>query len=214
MYCILVTYYIPYRNICKEKEGSRMTKIWSFMLIFSLVIALITGNIEMVVTSIMDSSKGAVENVITLIGMMCFWNGMFHIFSKTQAIQKFSKCFSRILSPLFDKKQMNEKAMEYMSLNISTNVIGVGNAATINGIKAMEELQKENNSCDNPTNNMTTFVLLNTASLQLIPTSMIALRATYGSSAPSAIVIPVWIVTFIALTCGIISIKILNKKIE
>ena len=97
-------------------------------------------------------------------------------------------------------------------MNIASNVLGVGNAATVNGIKAMEELQKGNQIKELPNDNIATFVLLNTASVQLIPTSMIALRALYGSQNPSSIIYPVWIVTFIALIVGIISIKILNKK--
>ena len=99
-------------------------------------------------------------------------------------------------------------------MNISTNIIGVGNAATVNGIKAMEELQKMNDSNDSPNDNMTMFVLINTASLQIIPSSMIALRALYGSSNPTSIVIPIWIVTCVALIVGITSIKILNKKMR
>ena len=81
-----------------------------------------------------------------------------------------------------------------------------------NGIKAIKSLHEDNNKNDIPSNNMTTFVLLNTASLQLIPSSMIALRAMYGSSSPSSIVIPIWIVTGLSLIAGIISIKILNKR--
>lgn len=79
-------------------------------------------------------------------------------------------------------------------------------------IKAIKSLHEDNNKNDIPSNNMTTFVLLNTASLQLIPSSMIALRAMYGSSSPSSIVIPIWIVTGLSLIAGIISIKILNKR--
>ncbi len=189
-----------------------MSKIWAFMLIVSIIISLCMGSSDEVITSIMQSGQSGVENVISLIAMTCFWSGMFKIFENTSAIKSFSKIFKKILYKIFNKKELNSKAEEYISMNIATNVIGVGNASTVNGIKAMEELQNENNIKDTPNDNMATFVLINTASLQLIPTSMIAMRALYGSNNPSAIVIPVWIVTIIALIVGLISIKILNRK--
>lgn len=189
-----------------------MSKIWAFMIIFSVVIAFFTGYTENVITCIMESGKNATENVISLIAMTCFWSGIFNIFENTKAISKFGNFFKKFIYKLFDKKELSEKSVEYLSMNIASNVLGVGNAATVNGIKAMEELQKENPIKELPNDNIATFVLLNTASVQLIPTSMIALRALYGSQNPSSIIYPVWIVTFIALIVGIISIKILNKK--
>ncbi len=191
-----------------------MSKIWSFMIIFSIGLAIFTGNAETVINSITNSGKSSVENILTLAGMMCFWSGIFNIFEKTNAIKTFSRFFSRLIVKLFDKDELNEKAIGYMSLNITSNILGVGNASTLNGIKAIEELQKENKNKERPSNNMTTFVLINTASIQLIPTSMIALRSLYGSSNPTEIVVPIWIVTVLALTVGLISIKILNKKME
>ena len=189
-----------------------MSKIWGIMLIVSIVVAIFYGNSGVVISSIITSGKNATENVIELAGMMCFWSGIFKIFENTSFIEIFSKFFKRIISRLFTKKEINEEAMKYMSMNIASNVIGVGNAATLNGIKAIEQLQKENPSKDSPTDNMTTYVLLNTASLQLIPTNIIALRAMYGSISPSSIIVPIWIVTGISLIFGIVSIKFLNKK--
>ena len=189
-----------------------MSKIWSAMLCISIVIAVFFGNPDSVISSIMDSGKSAVENVITLIGMMCFWSGIFNVFEKTSVIKKLSKIFSKTVGFLFSKNNLSDASKEYMCMNITTNIIGVGNAATVNGIKAIKSLHEDNNKKDIPSNNMTTFVLLNTASLQLIPSSMIALRAMYGSSNPTSIVIPVWIVTGLSLIAGIISIKILNKR--
>lgn len=189
-----------------------MSKIWGAMLCISIIIAVFFGNPDSVISSIMDSGKSAVENVITLIGMMCFWSGISNIFEKTSVIKKLSKIFSKTVGFLFSKDNLSNASKEYMCMNITTNIIGVGNAATVNGIKAIKSLHEDNNKKDIPSNNMTTFVLLNTASLQLIPSSMIALRAMYGSSNPTSIVIPVWIVTGLSLIAGIISIKILNKR--
>lgn len=190
-----------------------MSKVWSFMLIFSVVVALATGNVASVLDSVMSSGKSAVENVLQLVGMMCFWSGIFNIFEKTSAIKKFSKVFSVFVSKLFKKEEVNEKASEYISMNICSNVIGIGNAATLNGIRSMEEMQKINKKKDTPNNSMATFILINTASIQLIPTNMIAMRSMYGSTNASSIIVPIWIVTAIALVIGVISIKILNRKL-
>lgn len=190
-----------------------MSKIWSFIIIVGIIIACFMGNVETVIDSVMNGSKSSIENVINLTGMMCFWSGMFKILSETKILKIFAKKFSKILYLLFDKKNLSDEAVEYMSLNITSNMIGVGNAATINGIKSIKELQKINDKKDRPNNNMTTFIVLNAASLQIIPTNMIAMRALYNSENPTAIVIPIWIVTITSLIVGLIAIKILNKKV-
>lgn len=191
-----------------------MSKIWSFMLVFSIAIAIFSGKPEVVINSIMDNGKTSVENVLTLIGMMCFWSGIFNIFENSNKINKISTPIFKIMDKIFDKKEISDKAKEYMSMNITTNILGVGNASTVNALKAIDELQKVNKDKKKPSNNMTTFVLINTASIQLIPTSIIALRSLYGSVSSSSIVVPVWIVTILSLISGLISIKILNKKME
>lgn len=170
--------------------------------------------ISQITSGIMEQSENAINNVISLIGMMCFWSGIFNIFENTTAIDKLSRLINKVISKIFDKRYLSDEAVKYMSLNITTNILGVGNASTINGIKAIEELQKLNVDKDKPNNNMTLFVVLNTASIQLIPTSMIALRTMYNSSDPAGILIPVWIVTVMSLIVGYTTIKILNKTVD
>ena len=194
--------------------GDYMSKIWGIMLGISITIALFLGNPDIVINSIMDSSKNAIENVLTLAGMICFWSGFFKIFESTNILKKLSKLFGKTIGFLFEKRNLSDKSKEYICMNITSNVIGVGNAATVNGIKAIKSLHEDNNKKELPSDNMTIFILLNTASIQLIPSSMIALRAMYGSSNPSFIVIPIWIVTGVSLFFGIVSIKILNKKFK
>lgn len=191
-----------------------MSKIWCTMLIISIIVALFFGNSGTVITSIMNSGKTSTQNVINLIGIMCFWSGIFNVFEHTNAIKKFSTFFSKILSKIFDKSKLSEKSLMYMSMNITSNILGVGNAATLNGIRAIKSLNEDNQDKEKPDDNMTTFVLINTASIQLIPTSIIGLRAAYGSLNPTDVVIPIWIVTAISLIFGLISIKILNKKMR
>jgi spore maturation protein A len=172
-----------------------------------------TGVPNVITSSVISESKIAVENIITLTGMMCFWSGIFKIFEKTSLLDKLSNKVNRIVLKFFNKKELTEEAQKNMALNITSNILGIGNASTINGVKAMEAMAAINKS-DKPTNNMTKFVLINTASIQLIPTSMIALRTLYGSSDPTCILIPVWIITIVSLIAGLISICILNKIIK
>lgn len=189
-----------------------MSKIWSFILVISIIFYIVFGMSGDFIEDIVNSSKNAVQNVLELIGMMCFWSGIFNILEKTSLINDISEKFSKILMKLFKKEELTNDATKYISLNMVSNIIGVGNAATINGIKAMEEMQKVNPDKTKPSDNMALFVLINTASLQLIPTSMIGIRAMYGAQNPGSIILPVIIVTFASLIVGLISIKILNKK--
>ena len=110
-----------------------MSKIWAFMIIISIIVAFFTGCFQNIITNIMESGKNAIENII--------WSGIFNIFENTSAIKKFASVFRKFIYKLFNKEELSEKAIEYMSMNISTNIIGVGNASTVNGIKAMEIAQ-------------------------------------------------------------------------
>lgn len=191
-----------------------MSKIWTFMIIVSLVLAITVGNVGNITNIIMDSSALAVENIVKLAGMMCFWSGIFNILSSTNLVKKLSKFTSRVLKKLFSSGQMSDEAMENISLNVTSNVIGVGNVATVYGIKAVEELNKLNHDKNRANDNMIMFVLINTASIQLIPTGIITLRAMYHSKDVTCIVLPILIVSIVALTVGIIACKIVNKIIK
>lgn len=190
-----------------------MSKIWSGIILLSIIIAFLTGAPQIITGAVMSESKVAVENIITLTGMMCFWSGIFKIFENTSLTDKLSKSVSKIVLKVFNKKELTHEAEKSIISNVTTNILGIGNAATIHGVKAMEEMSSINKS-DKPNNSMTKFVLINTASIQLIPTSMIALRSLYGSTNPTNILIPVWIVTIVSLTVGLVSISILNKIIK
>ncbi len=191
-----------------------MSKIWSFMIISAIAFSFIWGNIGDVPNIIMDSSINATENIVKLIGMTCFWSGMFNILQKTSLIEKLSKIISQCIKKLFRKEEVNDKAMENISLNMTCDMLGVGNAATVYGLKAIEELNKENDDKTRANDSIIMFVILNAASIQLIPTGMITLRAMYNSQNPVEIVPWVWLVTIASLIVGILSCKILNKVIK
>ena len=129
--------------------------------------------------------------------------------SKTQIIEYLSKLLRPITKKLFSN--LNEKSYSNIIMNIIANILGLGNAATPLGLKAMKELQKENECKEELSDNMMMLIVLNTASLQIIPTTIIAVRSSLGSSNPTKIIFPVWISTICAAVVGIICTKIVIR---
>lgn len=191
-----------------------MSKIWAFMIVFSIIVAIVLGTGGDIIKYIATGSTDAVQNIIKLTGMLCFWSGIFNIAKNTSLLENLSKLLTPIINRLFNKKEISHEAREAIGLNIASNIIGVGNAATIYGIKGIEELQKVSKDKTKASDNMVLFVLINAASIQLIPASIIMLRAMYGSKDPTSIVLAVWVVSIVTLIVGVISAKILNKVMK
>ena len=186
--------------------------IWPAFIVISVIYALGTGNIENVSNGIFDSAKSAVELTITFFGTICLWNGIMEIAKQTTLIQKLTKGLKPFIHFLFPEMKQNKQAEEEISMNVVANLLGLGNAATPLGLKAMQTMQKENTKKDTLTNSMAMFIVINTASLQLIPTNVIAIRSSLGSSSPSSIILQVWVATIVAAIVGITATKILMKR--
>lgn len=186
--------------------------IWPIFIGISFIYALISGNIEKVSNGIFESASSAVELTLTFFGTICLWNGVINIAKHTTLMSKLTKFLQPAICFLFPELKNKEKAKEEISMNIVANLLGLGNAATPLGLKAMETMQKENPKKDTLTNSMAMFIVLNTASLQLIPTNVIAIRSSLGSSAPSNMILQVWVATIVAATVGITATKIFSKK--
>ena len=189
-----------------------LNKIWPLFIRISFVYAMLTGNAEELNNGIFDSCKSAVELTITFFGTMCLWSGIMEIARQTTLIQKMTNKLKPIIDFLFPEIKGNKKVNEEISMNIIANILGLGNAATPIGLKAMKSLQEENTKKDTVSNSMAMFIILNTASLQIIPTTVIAIRNSLNSSNPTKIIIPVWIATVSAALAGVIITKILMKK--
>lgn len=186
--------------------------IWPAFIAISFIYALISGNIEQASNGIFESCESAVKLTLTFFGTICLWNGIMNIAKHTSLMQKLTKFLKPIIIFLFPELKNNEQAKEEISMNVVANLLGLGNAATPLGLKAMETMQKENKKTDTLSNSMIMFIVLNTASLQLIPTNVIAIRNSLGSTSPSNIIIQVWIATIIAAIVGITATKIFIKK--
>lgn len=188
-----------------------LNKIWPFFIIISFVYVILNGNLEELNSSIFASMTEAVEISMMLLGTICLWNGIMNIASKTTLLKKLTKLVMPLLKILFPKVKRNSKLYEEISLNMVTNILGMGNAATPIGLKAMTTMQEENIKKDTLTDEMAMFIVLNTASIQIIPTTVIALRSTLGSENPTSIVFPVWVATIFAAVAGITATKLFIK---
>lgn len=183
--------------------------LWPIFIILSITYAIFSGNIESLNGSIFESAESAVNLSLTLLGMTCLWSGIMEVASKTRIIDYLSKMLKPITKRLFS--DLNEKFYNNIIMNIIANILGLGNAATPLGLKAMNELQKENPNKDELSDNMMILIVLNTASLQIIPTTIIAIRSSLGSENPTKIIFPVWISTICAAVVGILCTKMIIK---
>lgn len=186
--------------------------IWPIFIIISFVYGIFSGNVENINNAIFESASDAVELTITFFGTVCLWNGIMQIAIKTTFVQKLTKLLSPMIKFLFPDIKKEEEAYEEISMNMIANFLGLGNAATPLGLKAMKSMQKNNVQKDTLSNSMAMFIIVNTASMQLIPTTVIAIRSSLDSSNPTGIIIPVWIATICAAIAGVIAAKILMKK--
>ena len=184
--------------------------VWPIFIIISFSFAIFSGNLESLNNSIFESTKEAVNLSISLLGTLCLWSGIMEIASKTTLTEKLTKFLKPVLGFLFPNLN-NPKIHKEISMNIIANILGLGNAATPLGLKAMDSMQKENKKKDTLSDSMLMFIVINTASIQIIPTTVIAIRNSLGSANPTSIIFPTWVATIIAAVFGVFVAKILIK---
>lgn len=189
-----------------------LNKIWPAFIILSFLYAIFNGNIEEFNNSIFTSCAQTVDLILKLFGTMCLWNGLMKIVQETSLMRKLTKFISPLMKFLFPTMKKEDKEYKEITINIVANLLGIGNAATPLGLKAMQTMQEKNPQKDRITDSMAMFIVLNTASIQLIPSTVIAVRASLNSANPSQIIVPVWIATIAADVAGIIASKILMKR--
>lgn len=185
--------------------------LWSFIVVASVVLSVVFGNTESLSNALIDSGAGSIELIMTMAGILCLWSGIMKIASESGLTRLFSRLFAPLLKPLFPRLDKESPAFESISMNISANLLGLGNAATPFGLKAMKQLQTLNGNSEEASNEMVVFVVMNTASLQLLPTTLAVLRQSYGSKAPFEIIVPVWISSACALCVALILAVTLNN---
>ncbi len=185
--------------------------IWLGMVILAVVLGGINGKIENVTKSAIESAGASVAVAIGLIGVMALWLGIVKIAEDSGLMSLLAKAIAPVMKLLFPDVPAGHPAMGSMTMNIAANMLGLSNAATPLGLKAMEDLETLNSRPGVATNAMCTFLTINTAGLQLIPATMISIMASAGSKDPTAIIGTTLAASFAALVLGLTAVKILEK---
>lgn len=188
-----------------------MNYIFVFLILISFICAIITGRLDSTVDAIFASSKTAVEIALSLIGIMGFWLGIVNIAKKSGLVETIAKVLKKPIGWVFPDAKENPEAVSNISLNITANALGLSNAATPFGIKAMESMQEKNENKEYATNSMCTFLAINTAGFQIVPATVIAILAAAGMDNPTQIIIPTLIVTSFAFLSALFFAKVLER---
>lgn len=185
--------------------------IWAGLIIIGVVISMFNGNIGAVTDSAISSSKTAVEIAIGLVGVMALWLGLMKVAEEAGLVKALGKALRPIMKRLFPEIPEDHPAVGSIVANVAANFFGLGNAATPLGIKAMQELQELNSNKDEASDAMVLFLAINTSSVTLISSSVIAYRAAANSANITEIIAPTIIATMISTAVAIVSCKTLQK---
>lgn len=186
--------------------------IWFFMIIVGIFIALIHGKIDIVNQAVLHHSQEAVTFAIGLTGIMAVWLGLMNVAEKSGLIKSISKSMGPLIRLLFPEIPKNHPAISAIVMNMVANMFGAGNSATALGLKAMEELQQLNPQKDRATNAMCMFLVINMSSIQLIPLTVLKIRADAGSANPMEIIGATLITTTMNTVIGVLACKILERE--
>ena len=189
-----------------------MKWIFSGLILTSVVFGIFQGRMDAVTGAAISDCGKAVELTITLAGSMCMWSGLMKIAEQSRLTEKISRLFSPAIRLLFSNMHYKSAAAGAITLNITANLLGLGNAATPLGIAAMREMQKTGPHTGVASNNMVMFVVLNTASLQLLPTTTALLRANTGAAVPLDIMPATWAASAVSLLVAILVAKLLAGR--
>lgn len=187
-----------------------LTWIWTAMIVVSVIFGILTGRIDAVSSAALEGAGAAVTLCIGICGITCLWTGIMEVMRRSGISNALKNLFLPFLSLLFPASKRNSVIMESVSANISANLLGLGNAATPLGIKAATEMAAASRG-GAATDDMCTLVVMNTASIQLIPATVAAVRAAAGAHSPFDILPAVWIASLSSVTVGIIIAKLLKR---
>lgn len=185
--------------------------IWFILLASGIIVGAINGRIEEVTMAAISNAEAAVTISLGLIGVMALWLGVMRIAEDSGIVRSIGRALSFITRPLYPDIPPDHPAMGAIVMNMGANMLGLGNAATPLGIKAMKEMQKLNSKKDTASNSMVMFLAINTSAITIIPATVIAIRASAGSANPTEIIGPTLIVTTASTIAAIIAVKVLQR---
>lgn len=181
--------------------------VWTAVILASLILSVFSGVPEKVLESGILGAADGVSILVSLAGIICFWSGILRIAEKGGAAERCQKLVSPLISRLFPETRQKDKIM----LNIIANLFGAGNAATPAGIAAMEGMDAENGNSPRPSREMERFAVMNTASLQLFPTTVISILSSLGAKDPLSIVPYIWLSSAAALFSALFALKLISR---
>jgi len=188
-----------------------MNVLWLIMICSSVVFAIFTGHLEEFTKSIFDGAKSAVEVSLYLLGIVSVWMGITRILEDSGLIHRIAHLFKPLICRLFKNIPGDHPSITAITLNVLANLFGLGNAATPLGIQAMQDLDTLNEEKGVITPEMMTFIVINTASIQLIPFSVIGILASYGHGNPAVVVLPVLISTAISAMTALLVLAVFKR---
>lgn len=186
-----------------------MAWIWTGMAVLSILCGLATGRGDLVAAAAVEGAQAAVELCVSIAGMLCLWTGVMEIMRRSGLAEGLSRLLRPVLSALFPQVSGDRGVMDSISANVSANLLGLGNAATPLGIEAVRRMERK--SPGTASDAMCMLVVCNTASIQLIPTTVASVRAAAGSSAPFDILPAVWLASALSVGVGITSCKLFAR---
>ncbi|MBE6915872.1 MAG: spore maturation protein A [Ruminococcaceae bacterium] len=184
--------------------------IWVVLIVISILFAILSGNISSLSTALIEGAESGVSTVLGITGMMMLWCGVMEVMKEAGLSEKLARALRPVLKKLFPSAKDDESTLSHLATNVSANLLGLGNAATPAGIRAAEGLQRLSGSKE-ASHDLCMLVVINTSSLQLIPTTVAAIRAAQGASAPFDILPAVWFATLVSQAVGILAVLLLRK---
>lgn len=186
-----------------------LNTIWAAMILISFFCALLTGRMEALSQAVFSGAQDALELILSIAGTMALWTGILKIGEKGGFTALLSRWLRPLIRRLLPEYQKDAEAIQAVCMNLTANLLGLGNAATPMGIAAMKAMAKT--SPLRASNSMVRFVVLNTASIQLVPTMLASLRAAAGSRSPFEVLPAIWITSAAALVTGLAASKLLER---
>ncbi len=187
-----------------------MSKIWVGMILVSVVSAILSGKVPELSSAAVEGVRASIDLCLSIGGMILFWSGVMEVMRRSGLMLKLTKILSPLLGRLFPSARRDKETMGDIAANVSANLLGLGNAATPAGMRAAEGLHRLSGS-DSASDELCRLIVINTASLQLIPTTIAAVRATYGAENPFDILPAVWLASATSQTLGIFATVLFSK---
>ena len=189
-----------------------MTVVIVIMLGVSLVFAIVTGSISQVAQATVSGAKSGVELILSIGGTICLWSGLLEVMNRSGMAGKISKMLRPVIRLIFGKYAEDEQACSYIGQNMASNILGLGSAATPSGLKAAKRLMQLSKEKGEVPHSVFMLIIINTASIQLLPTTIAAVRASEGSTAPYDILPAVWLASAVSVAVGITAAKLMRGK--